>query len=118
MKKIIFLLVGAVLLSMSCKKAVEESIDCVMEMLFVTYSYTVDPAIPLEVTYTLNYTGEFAVTITWDFGDGTTQTVAGKTVTHIYPDAGTYQVKALITLSAADRSSCTSSKERSIDVGL
>lgn len=118
MKKILFLLAAALILSISCKKTVEESIDCITELMFAAIIHTANPDAPLEVTYELIYGGTHTVTITWEFGDGTSQTVVGTTVTHIYPDAGNYAVKANITLSSADMSSCSTSKEKNVDVGL
>ena len=118
MKKILFLLVGVMMLSLSCSKSMDESIDCIIELMFTSFSHSAQPDTPLEVTYNLDYTGKFNVNIVWEFGDGTTEAGSGTSVTHIYPDAGNYLVKANITLSGDGYSSCSTSKEKHVDVGM
>ncbi len=116
MKKIVFLIVCTLVLSFSCKKAADEAIDCVVELLFASISYTANPIDSKEVTLMVNYAGEFSVSVEWEFGDGTTETMSGTTVTHVYPSAGAYSVKANMTLSGDNHSSCSTSKSKTIDV--
>lgn len=116
MKKLGLLIVCALLLSISCKKATEESIDCIVELLFASISYTANQDDPKEITLTLNYGGEFNISILWEYGDGTSETKTGNTTTHLYSSAGAYPVKANITLSADKHSSCSTSKTKTVDV--
>ncbi|HEX6333885.1 MAG TPA: PKD domain-containing protein, partial [Flavisolibacter sp.] len=44
-------------------------------------------------------------TRTWDFGDGTSQTVSGPSVQHAYQDTGTFSVRLIVT----DAAGCTDS---------
>jgi len=110
------LLTGMMILSFSCSKSEKESIDCVIELTFATISPVASVDNPKEITFTLQYVGDFTATITWEFGDGTSQTVVGTSATHIYNDSGNYDVKANITLSGDDYSSCSTSKSKSVKV--
>jgi len=116
MKKVIFLIIGALVLSLSCKKATDEAIDCVVELLFTTISYTPNPNDSREITLSITYGGIFDVSVLWEFDDGTTETKSGTSVVHRYDSAGAYAVKANITLSGTDHSSCSTSKSKTINV--
>ncbi|NQV03347.1 MAG: PKD domain-containing protein [Bacteroidia bacterium] len=116
MKKVGILLVCALVLSLSCKKAVDEAIDCVIELVFANISYTANPDDPKEINLTVNYAGEFSISVGWEFGDGTSETKIGTTITHLYDSAGAYPVKANITLSGDNHSSCSTSKSKTVDV--
>jgi hypothetical protein len=116
MKKLGFLLLSALILSISCKKATEETIDCVVELLFASIYYTADPVDPKEVTLTVDYGGQFNISVLWEYGDGTSETKSGTTTIHHYTNAGSYNVKANITLSQEKYSSCSTSKEKTVDV--
>lgn len=116
MKKLGYLLVLAMVLSLSCKKAADEVIDCAVELLFANVTYAENQDDPKEITLTVNYAGEFTISVDWEFGDGTSETKIGPTVTHRYDSAGAYEVKANMTLSADKYSSCSTSKTRTVDV--
>lgn len=116
MKKIGFLIVCALVLSLSCKKAAEEAIDCVIELVFTTISYNADPSNPKDLTLSVNYAGNFTITIVWNYGDGTSETKTGTSTTHTYDKPGSYQVEANITLSGENYSSCSTKKSKTVDV--
>lgn len=116
MKKLALLFLCGVFLSLSCKKAVDESIDCITELLFSFVTYTPNSTDPKEITLTLDYAGGFTVNIIWEYGDGTSESKTGTTTVHRYDSAGRYDVKANITLSAEDYSSCSTSRSETVDV--
>jgi hypothetical protein len=114
MKKVnIILIAGILLLSLSCKKA----IDCTAEMLFSFITHTKNPDDHKIVTFEFDYSGEFTVSsIVWDFGDGTSVTDYGTQVTHTYAATGAYTVKATITLGDPKKDSCSQTKELNFTV--
>lgn len=116
MKKLSFLLLCALVLSLSCKKAMEESIDCIVELLFSFITYTPNQVDPKEITLTVDYAGGFDITVLWEYGDGKSETKIGTTTTHRYDSAGAYDVKANITLSGENYSSCSTSRSKTVDV--
>ena len=116
MKKIFMLVAGIMILSISCSKSEKEAIDCAIELSFATIGHNANVDNPKEVTFTLQYVGSFTATITWEFGDGTSKTVVGTSATHVYSDAGNYEVKANVTLSHDDYSSCSTSKSKHVEV--
>lgn len=116
MKKIGWLLVGALMLSISCRKTTEEVIDCALELMFSGVSYTADVNDPKLIAFELEYAGTFAVTIAWEYGDGTSETRTGLVTTHRYDSAGRYEAKANITLAADKHVSCSVSKKKTVDV--
>lgn len=67
-------------------------------------SFTVTRLLPCtSLNYSFTNTSNFpsgkpfkSNSFTWDFGDGTTQTAGGQTVTHSYAAAGTYNVKLIL----------------------
>ena len=105
-----------ILLSFSCCKPDDKSIDCQAELGYVVITYIADTVNPKLITLTLTYEGSYTISVVWRFGDGTPDTVAGKTVTHTYPAAGSYDVEADITLSSPGESSCSGGKGKTIHV--
>ncbi|MDX1909394.1 MAG: PKD domain-containing protein [Bacteroidia bacterium] len=70
---------------------------------YASFSYSTSPVNPLEVSFINQSQGSVPgtpLTYTWDFGDGTTSTVANPV--HTYPVAGLYTV----TLTIADQAGC------------
>jgi hypothetical protein len=53
--------------------------------------------------------------ITWDFGDGNSETTQGLEASHTYAAAGTYKVLANFTLHSGD-ASCTNYIEKTLSV--
>jgi PKD repeat protein len=81
------ILAGPLLLA-ACKKNDTGSLEG--EAPAASFTSTVNASqYPVTVTFTDNSTGGFVNQ--WEFGDGTTG--SGKTVTHTYNQAGTYQVR-------------------------
>lgn len=117
--------VALLTLSLSCEheleKALDKGIDCVEESLFEKVKHTTDATNPKKIDFTVEYSGKNTLkTVKWTFGDGTpAETVAatGTTVSisHIYSAAGTYTVKADITVQNGG-GSCTSSPTRTVTV--
>jgi hypothetical protein len=111
------------LVSFSCgKDDIEKGVDCVAESLYVKIHNKTDETNIKKLDYSIEYTGTYTLkSVTWTFGDGTpSQTVAvpsGTTssISHIYTTAGTYTVKADVTVQNG-KSNCTSSPTRSITV--
>lgn len=105
------------LFTFSCSKSdIEKGIDCVGESLFVKLKNNTDAANVKKVNFEIEYTGSNTFeSVKWTFGDGTTETLTSKTVSHIYPAAGTFTVKADVTVKQGD-GSCTSSPTRSITI--
>lgn len=81
-------LVASPLLLVACKKNDTGSLEGGAPA--ASFTSTINSSqYPVTVTFTDNSTGGFVNQ--WEFGDGTTGT--GKTVTHTYNQAGTYQVR-------------------------
>lgn len=84
---------------LSCRKSVDEAVDCLGESFLLSFTHSVAPTNSREIRFTVNYTGTHDLTsVTWDYGDGSTQAVNAPGVVHIYTAPGTYEVKANITL--------------------
>ncbi len=116
--KITILFVATILfLNFSCSKDdVKKGIDCVAESLNVHLKNTTDPANAKKMDYAIDYTGSYTLTsVVWTYGDGTTETVTGPTVSHIYPAAGTYTVKAVVNIKNGNET-CSSSPTRSVTI--
>jgi PKD repeat protein len=119
MKKIglFFMLVSIVAFTSSCKKEVEDALDCLFESAYKSVSHTVDEQNPKKVTFTVSYTGDYTLdtNISWNFGDGNSITSNGTTITHTYAAAGTYEVVTKITVRH-EGSHCTTDHKKSITV--
>jgi PKD repeat protein len=104
-------------LNFSCSKDdISKGIDCVGESLFMKLKHTADPTNTKKINYEIEYTGSYTLSsVKWTFGDGTTETVNGTTVSHTYTTAGTFTVKAEVTIKK-DKESCTSSPTKSVTV--
>ena len=121
MKKIATILSLAALLtvSLSCEKDIERAIDkgsdCAAESLYEKVVHTADATNPKKINFSVEYTGKKTLkSVKWTFGDGT-PSVEGVSVSHTYSAAGTYQVKADITV-AEGNGTCTSSPVKSVTV--
>ena len=104
-------------LNLSCSKSdIEKGFDCVGESLFIKLKNSTDATNAKKMNYEIEYTGEHTFkSVKWTFGDGTTETVTTKTVSHIYPSAGTFTVKADVTIENG-KLTCTSSPTRSVTI--
>lgn len=123
MKAKFIVIATVLLLSFSCgKDDIERGLDCVAESINVKMHNKTDETNIKKVDYSIEYSGTYTLkSVTWTFGDGTplqTVTVESGTTTsisHIYTAAGTYTVKADVTVQSG-KSNCTSSPTRSITV--
>jgi hypothetical protein len=104
-------------LNFSCSKdEISKGIDCVAESFFVKLKNETDATNPKKVDFVINYTGTYTLSsVKWTFGDGSTETVAGNTVSHIYSGAGTFEIRADVNITNG-KETCTSSHTRSITV--
>ncbi|WP_316788283.1 PKD domain-containing protein [Pedobacter frigoris] len=83
----------------SCKKQAAGIIDCLGESILTSFSHTTDANNPKKVNFVVKYSGSHTLSsVKFEFGDGQTETVAGTTASHTYAGAGTYSVKARVTL--------------------
>jgi|GEM_PF-384180 len=122
MKKItaILMLTMVFFMSNSCSKHDDEAIvDCFGDSILTELKHTADGTNPKIINYSIQYSGSNTVTsVKWTFGDGTpAQTVSSATgaVSHTYASAGTFEVKADVTLSKSG-GSCTVSPKKSVTV--
>ncbi len=106
-----------VTLNYSCKKEVENTIDCIFQPAYFTLKHTVDAQDTKKVNFEITYTGEHALdnSVAWNFGDGTTKTVNGTTAEHTYSASGTYSAKANVTVRNGD-SYCTIELDESVTI--
>lgn len=118
MKKTATVLCFAVLvvLNFSCgKDDIEKGIDCIAESVFEKVTHTADATNPKKINFAVEYTGTKTLkSVKWNFGDGT-PAVEGVSVSHTYSAAGTYSVKADITIQNG-KGTCTSSPVKSVTV--
>jgi hypothetical protein len=91
MKKV-FLVLSVFLMFYSCK---EDILDCLSASGNFDLNHTNDINNNKLVVFTIIYGGNYYLTgpVIWNFGDGTTETISGNTVTHEYASAGSYTVK-------------------------
>jgi len=112
MKKIaaIFMFTLVFLAINSCSKHDDEHIiDCLGESLLTELKHSPDPANSKTINYSVQYNGTNKVTyVKWTFGDGTPirNIMTPGSVSHTYTNAGTFEVKADVTLSRYG-TSCT-----------
>ncbi len=117
MKNIVLILTGIILLSLSCRKAVENVIDCLFEGGYITIEHSANAGNSKIITFTLTYDGEYSLenTVTWNFGDGSPEVTGNKTITKTYENAGTYDVQAHWKVTHKHES-CSSTKSKKITV--
>lgn len=119
MKKIAtVLIVITTFFMVSCGKDVEESVvDCLGESILISsIQHTADATNPKIINYSITYSGEGTInSIKWTFGDGTTQTVNGLTVSHTYAAANGYNVQADVEVKV-NKSTCTETKKKGVTV--
>ncbi|WP_208328341.1 PKD domain-containing protein [Flavobacterium poyangense] len=115
--KSLIVVVAIIFLGFSCsKKDTERIIDCVGESLRVHITDSKDATDKKKVNFTVDYSGSYTfVSVKWDFGDGTVQEVTTKTISHTYSKAGTFAVKADISVKSG-KSNCTFSPKRNVTV--
>ena len=118
MRKVSLLLsiAGLLLMQGACKKTSEDVIDCIAEGILVSVKYSADASDSKKINFEINYDGTHTIkSVEWIFGDGTTATVNSTTTTHAYSSAGSYALKAKVSIVSGS-SSCTPELEKSITV--
>lgn len=116
----IFLIFVVLVCLSSCKKTVEDVIDCIAESYLLSISDEVDDTNPKLVHFEFvnnDTDGRFTqdAQINWDFGDGQTGTSTNNKIDHTYSNTGDYTVKTSYTLRNGS-SSCSGSKEKSVTI--
>ena len=115
-KLLILLLFPALMLSqITCKKAIDDAIDCISESLFVVVHADLDSTNPklmhFEFVYNPSEGHSLETPISWNFGDG--HTVEGATtIDHVY-EAGTYEAVVSFTLKKGSET-CSSNSTKHI----
>ncbi|WPO79869.1 PKD domain-containing protein [Flavobacterium sp. KACC 22761] len=104
----------------SCSKSEDEAIvNCFGDSILTELKHSADGTNSKIINYSIQYSGSNTVTsVKWTFGDGTpvqTVTSANGAVSHTYTAAGTFEVKADVTLSKGG-GSCTVSPKKSVTV--
>lgn len=121
MKKIATVLMITIVffMSNSCSKSDDEAIvDCFGDSILTELKHTADGTNSKIINYSIQYSGENTVTsVKWTFGDGKTETINTSTgaVSHTYSAAGTFEVKADVTLKKGG-GSCTVSPKKNVTV--
>jgi PKD repeat protein len=89
--RLIFAVVSFV--SSSCSKSAETVVDCIAEALMVSVNHNVSPTNSKEILFNISYSGTLTISsVTWNYGDGKTETLNGTSATHTYSQAGPYTV--------------------------
>lgn len=114
MKSKLSLLLLAIVLFLSCSKDdASDVVDCVGDALLTIVDHDASEDNPRQITFTVLHGEDPGIrSISWDFGDGTTQNSDTKTIQHTYAQAGSYSVKLKIHLT----SSCSFDKTKNITV--
>lgn len=109
------MIAGSLLLSSTgCRKTEEAIVDCLSENILTSLKHNISETDPKQLNLEASYNGDKTVSqITWTFGDGSTTTTTTRTTSHTYSTAGTYQVKADISL---DNGACVISPKKSITI--
>lgn len=122
MKKIAMILMFTIVffLISSCSKSEDAAIiDCLSDSLLTELKHTADGTNSKIVNYNIHYSGSKTISsVKWTFGDGTpVQTVNTATgaISHTYSAAGTFEVKADVTLTK-DGGTCIGNLKKSITV--
>ena len=116
-KLLILLLFPALMLSqITCKKAIDDAIDCISESLFVVVHADLDSTNPklmhFEFVYNPSEGFSLETPISWDFGDG--NTVEGAiTIDHEYENTGSYEAVVSYTLKKGSET-CSSNSTKHI----
>ncbi|MBV7532497.1 PKD domain-containing protein [Chitinophaga sp. sic0106] len=114
MKQLSFFLL---LLFTACGKTEHTDIDCLGESNSVKFEYAQDPANARKFDYTISYTGDIVITsITFDYGDGKTESLSVLKGTHTYTQPGSYIVKATLTLQNSTGVICAITPAKNVTI--
>lgn len=116
-KTTILFVAVALLLNFSCSKEdISHGIDCVGESFFMKIKHTTDATNTKKIAFAIEYSGVYTIkSIKVSFGDGISETITGNVVSHEYATAGTFTVRADITIQKG-KENCTSSPTKSVTV--
>lgn len=114
-KRLLYILLASACISQtSCKKTLESIVDCAGETAFKSVHSTIDGTNAKLAHLEARYSGSHSFnSVTWDFGDGKTDTKTAKTIDHLYTAAGTYTVKAKIKI-VNGKSNCESTVTKTV----
>ncbi|MES2573521.1 MAG: PKD domain-containing protein [Bacteroidota bacterium] len=102
MKKLsILFLVFVAGVTLSCGKE-DDIVDCLVESALLDVHHSVSGDNVKQINFNITYYGDHSLkeNVKWNFGDGTgIQTISGITASHIYANAGSYEVKAVVKIS-------------------
>ncbi len=116
MKKILTILLFAAFLfsETTCKKSIDDAIDCVAEALFVTVHADLDSTNQKLMHFEFDYNPSEGFTLitplSWNFGDGNTIS-GGTSIDHEYENTGSYEAVVSYTLKKGNSSCSTSSNK-------
>lgn len=118
MKKLLILLLLPILIlsDISCKKAIDDVLDCIGESLFVVVHADLDSINPklmhFEFVYNPREGFELETSINWNFGDGHA-VVGATTIDHEYENTGNYDAIVSYTLKKGS-GTCSSNSTKHI----
>ena len=105
-----------IFVSSSCSKSAETVVDCIAESLLVSMQHEAAPTNSKEIHFNITYSGSFSFSsVTWDFGDGKSETVNVTSTIHTYTQPGTYSVKAKVNLKKGN-GTCAPEPVKSVTV--
>lgn len=107
-----------ILSEITCKRAVDDALDCVAESLFVVVHADLDSINPKLMHFEFVYNPSEGFTLetplSWNFGDG--HTISGATtIDHEYDNTGTYEAVVSYTLKKGGES-CSSNSTKHIEI--
>jgi hypothetical protein len=118
MKKILLFIPLIALAITACSKDDGKSVvDCFGESLFVDVHHTASAENSRTINFNVTYSGSHTLnnSITWNFGDGTSQTATGTAISHTYAQHGNYTAKANVSINK-DSESCSYSVNESVSI--
>lgn len=99
-----------------CKKTSESALDCFAQSLLVSVKATTDAGNAKLVHLEAVYSGDLQVkSVVWEYGDGTPAVTGTATTTHTYAAAGSFTVKAKISLVKGS-STCTPEPTKAVTI--
>lgn len=111
--KLPFFILAIVLLLSCSKDDAADVVDCAGDALFTIVDHDASENNPREITFTVLHGDNPSIrSISWNFGDNTTQSSDTNTITHTYAQPGTYHVSLTVNLT----NSCSFDKTKSVTV--
>jgi len=101
---------------LQCKKTTESIVDCLGESFLVSVHATTDASNSKKILLEAKYIGSHTLSnVTWEYGDGMSETLNTTTTTHTYVTSGVYTVKAKVKLNS-NNNSCTIEPTKTITI--